>query len=165
MTDFSALRKVLFCLALIALPLPCLFAQQAQTKTAPDPLFDKIASLDAAYFDAYNKCDMEKFGALMADDLEFYHDQGGLIRSRQTVVDLVKSNICGKIRRELVPGTLEVYPLKDYGAVEIGVHRFYRLGDEKAEPVVAKFIQIWENKDGAWKITRVISFDHKDPAK
>jgi hypothetical protein len=24
----------------------------------------------------------------------------------------------------------------------------------------AKFIRLWQNKDGAWKITRVISYDH-----
>jgi len=25
---------------------------------------------------------------------------------------------------------------------------------------VAKFVMLWQNKDGAWRITRVISYDH-----
>ena len=115
--------------------------------------------MDAKLFDAYNDCDLEKFGSLLADDLEFYHDKGGMSSGRQTVVDAVKNNICGKVTRELVLGTLEVYPMANYGAVEIGVHRFHHPGnaDDVGE---AKFIHLWQNKDGVWKVTRVISFDH-----
>jgi hypothetical protein len=72
------------------------------------------------------------------------------------------------VTRELVPGTLEVYPIADYGAVEIGVHRFHHPGHETTESVgEAKFIQLWqkEKKDGSWKLTRVISFDHHALAK
>jgi hypothetical protein len=46
-----------------------------------------------------------------------------------------------------------------YGAVEIGVHRFYH-PDDKGNVGEAKFIHVWQNRDGAWKITRVISYDH-----
>jgi ketosteroid isomerase-like protein len=140
---------------------------QSQQSTAPkDDLFRTIAALDASVFDAFNRCDLEKFGSFFTDDLEFYHDQGGLTRSRQSTVEAVKNNICGKVTRELVPGTLEVYPMKGYGAVEIGVHRFHHPGREDTEPVgEAKFIHLWENKDGAWKITRVISYDHHALAK
>jgi hypothetical protein len=35
-----------------------------------------IASLDAALFDSYNRCDLEKFASFFTDDVEFYHDQG-----------------------------------------------------------------------------------------
>jgi hypothetical protein len=139
-------------------------AQSAPSKPTDDSLFNTISALDAKFFDAYNKCELEKFGSFLAEDLEFYHDQGGLFRSRQTVVDSVKNNICGKIERELVPGTLEVYPLRGFGAVEIGVHRFRRTGS-KDTVSEAKFIQIWENKNGNWQVTRVISFDHQNPAK
>lgn len=136
-------------------------AQSAKTAAAADPLFQTIAALDTQLFDAYNHCDLEKFGSLLADDLEFYHDLGGLSRGRQATVDAVKQNICGKVTRELVPGTLEVYPIHDYGAVEIGVHRFHHPGHEATEGVgEAKFIHIWQNQSGVWKVTRVISIDH-----
>jgi Domain of unknown function (DUF4440) len=73
-----------------------------------DPLFQTIEALDRAVFDAFNGCELEKLGAYFAEDLEFYHDQTGLARSRQSLIDAVRNNICGKVTRELVPGTLEV---------------------------------------------------------
>ena len=159
---FAPLQALLFT-ALLAAPLAHVFAQAA---AAPDPLFQTIQSLDAKLFDAYNHCDLEKFGSLLADDLEFYHDKSGLSSGRQALVEGVKNNICGKVTRELVPGTLEVYPIANYGAVEIGVHRFHHPGHENTESVgEAKFIHLWQNKDGVWKITRVISFDHHGSTK
>jgi len=151
-----ALLPAFLLTAFVAAPVAHVYTQAAP---APDPLFQTIQSLDTQLFDAYNHCDLEKFGSLLADDLEFYHDVTGLSRSRQTVVEAVKNNICGKVTRELVPGTLEVYPIANYGAVEIGVHRFHHPGQED-NIGEAKFIHLWQNKDGVWKITRVISFDH-----
>jgi len=151
----APLQALLF-IALLAAPLAHIHAQAAP---APDPLFQTIQSLDAKLFDAYNHCDLEKFGSLLADDLEFYHDKSGLSSGRQALVEGVKNNICGKVTRELVPGTLEVYPIANYGAVEIGVHRFHHPKDT-GDVGEAKFIHLWQNKDGVWKITRVISFDH-----
>jgi hypothetical protein len=56
--------------------------------------------------------------------------------------------------------TLEVYPLKGYGAVEIGVHRFHHPGQPEDAMGDDKFVTLWQNKDGAWKVTRVISYEH-----
>ena len=100
---------------------------------------------------------------MIADDVEFYHDKTGLALGRQAVVEGMKNNICGKVTRELVPGTLEVYPIAKYGAVEIGIHRFHHPHDHGVGE--AKFIHLWQNKEGTWKITRVISFDHQPLAK
>ena len=61
--------------------------------------------------------------------------------------------------RQLVAGSLEVYPLHGYGAVEIGTHRFYHPGME-GPAGEAKFVTLWQYKDGAWKVSRVISYDH-----
>jgi len=53
---------------------------------------------------------------------------------------------------------MQVYPMKGYGAVEIGVHRFYH--PKSSTPSgEARFVHLWQYKDGAWRITRVISFD------
>jgi ketosteroid isomerase-like protein len=138
----------------------------AGTEPAHDALYQAIQSLDTQLFDASNRCDLEKFGPMLADDLEFYHDKTGLARTGKALVEGVKNNLCGKVTRELVPGTLEVYPIATYGAVEIGVHRFHHPGHEETEGVgEAKFIHLWEQKDGAWKLTRVISFDHHGAGK
>jgi len=120
-----------------------------------------VKSLDAALFDAYNRCDLEKFATFFPDDVEFYHDQGGVTLGKAALSESLKKNICGKVTRELVPGSLQVYPMKGYGAVEMGVHRFHHPGHEDTEPVgEGRFIHLWQFKDGAWKITRVISYDH-----
>jgi len=137
---------------------------RAQSSAAPHPLFQTIQSLDTKLFDAYNHCDLTTLASLVSEDLEFYHDRTGLARGRQSFVDSIKNNICGKVSRELVPGTLQVYPMAHFGAVEIGTHRFHHPGhdDEVGE---AQFIMLWQNEGTAWQITRVISFDHRPLAK
>jgi hypothetical protein len=138
------------------------FAVGAQAQlAATDPLFQTIQRLDTELFTAYNNCDIAKLGTMVSNDLEFYHDQTGLSVGRQVFLDAIQKNICGKVQRNLVAGSLEVYPLKGFGAVEIGVHRFHHTGQNDTEGVgEAKFVHIWQNKDGEWKVTRVISFDH-----
>jgi Domain of unknown function (DUF4440) len=159
MIRLFSFRNVLVSVFLLVLPVLYVNAQAAKSAVAPDPLFQTISALDTAMFDAYNKCDLKKLGTFVSDDLEFYHDQTGLAVGKKIFLKRTKNNICGKVHRELVPGTMEVYPLKGFGAVEIGVHRFSHPGmdDGLGE---AKFILIWHNKDGVWKMTRVISFDH-----
>jgi hypothetical protein len=138
--------------------------------------FDKIqnqqeldrvgAALDAALFDSYNKCDLEKFQSFFVDNMEFYHDQGGVTLGSAALTDSVKKNICGKTTRELVPGSLKVFYMKGYGLLETGVHRFHHPGHEDTEGVgEGQFIHLWQYKDGAWKITRAISYDHHNAGK
>jgi hypothetical protein len=134
-------------------PVPALDAIKSEQE-----LTQAITALDKQLFDAYNTCNIEKLGTLVADDLEFYHDKTGLAVGKKPFLEAIKMNICGKVTRELVPESLEVYPLHGYGAVEIGVHRFHHPGDSDVGE--AKFVQLWQYKDGAWKITRVISYDH-----
>ena len=137
----------------------CFVRADAQSAAQPDPLFTTIQSLDTKLFDAYNNCNLTTLGSMVSDDLEFYHDQTGLSVGKEPFLAAIKQNICGKVQRELLSDTLEVYPLKGYGAVEIGIHRFHHpqtpenVGD-------AKFVMLWQNKDGAWKVTRVISYNH-----
>jgi ketosteroid isomerase-like protein len=147
-------------LFLLVLPtLPCMLAN-AQSVAQPDPLFKTIQSLDTKLFDAYNRCDLNTLGAMVSDDLEFYHDQRGLSVGKEPFLAAIKQNICGKVERALLPATLEVYPLKGYGAVEVGIHRFHHPGRPEDGMGDAKFVTLWENKDGEWKVTRVISYNH-----
>lgn len=119
-----------------------------------------IAKLDSALFDSFNRCELEKFSSFFDDNAEFYHDQNGFTSGKDTIVDSVRKNICGTdVRRELVSGSVQVYPMNDYGAVQIGVHRFLH-PKTRAPTGEARFIHLWQNKAGVWKITRVISFDH-----
>ena len=170
MKRLTALPRTILLLQMLVLLFAWLAVQADYRpgRAAPpdDELFRTIAALDDAVFDASNRCELEKFGAFFTDDLEFYHDQSGLMRSRQSLVEAVQKNICGNVRRELVRESLAVYPLHGFGAVQMGVHRFYHPGRDHIEPPgEARFIHLWQNTDGAWKITRVISYDHRSLAK
>ena len=128
----------------------------------PQELERTVRALDAALFDAYNRCDLEAFGSYLDDDVEFYHDKGGVTLGRAALVDSVRKNVCGKAHRDLVPGSLEVYPIPGYGAMEIAAHRFCPPASapcgESSKP--AKTSMVWRFKDGAWKLTRVLSYAH-----
>jgi ketosteroid isomerase-like protein len=159
--------KRFLALILVGLVAGALIRVEAQAVPALDAiksdaeLTRAISALDTQLFDAYNNCDLDKLGSMVADDLEFYHDKTGLAVGKQPFLVAIKNNICGKVTRELVKGSLEVYPLKGYGAVEIGVHRFHHPGQDHDVLGEAKFIHLWQYKDGAWKVSRVISYDHE----
>jgi ketosteroid isomerase-like protein len=155
-------------MCLIALPV-CGIAQSVpahpttpgKERSGSDELFQTISRLDKEVFEAIDRCDMQTEASFWSDDAEFYHDKTGLMIGGQQIVQAFKNNLCGKVKRELVPGTLEVYPLEGYGAVEIGVHRFLHPWEQDHGVVgEAKFIHVWQHKDGTWKIARVISIDH-----
>jgi len=126
----------------------------------PDRLFETVAALDEKLFNAYNHCDLATMSSLITDDLEFYHDKTGLSVGKKVFLDAIRDNICGKTQRELIPGSMEVYRLDHYGAIEIGRHRFRHPGHEEIGVGEAKFITVWRFKDGNWQMTRAISYDH-----
>lgn len=120
-------------------------------------LHDTILLKDKAFFDAYNSCDLEKQASIYADNIEFFHDNGGLMTSKQGIIDGTEKNICGKVTRTLIEESVEVYPINNYGAVEIGYHKFFNNEEPNAESIPSKFIIMWHNTNGNWKITKVIS--------
>lgn len=120
-----------------------------------------VKRLDADLFAAYNDCQLEKFGSFFPENLEFYHDQsGGGPMTREQLVTAIKQNICGKVHRELV--SMEVFPMKNYGALETGVHRFSHPGIDNDQGD-AKFVQLWKYDGGRWWLTVVMSYDHNEP--
>jgi hypothetical protein len=123
-------------------------------------LYDTIVKLDSIFFAAYNTCsiNLDKYAAFYADSLEFYHDQGGYSNSKQSTVEATKRNICGKVTRELVKGSIEVYPIKDFGAIEIGLHMFHNNQEPPPRhPKVGRFTLILHYTESGWKISEVIS--------
>jgi hypothetical protein len=120
-------------------------------------LYDAIVKMDSIFFDAYNNCKMDVQEQIYSDTIEFYHDKGGLMTSKQGILDATKKNICGKVVRTLVPGSVEVYPIAGFGAIEIGLHRFFNKQEPDAPQHDSKFIMIWKKVGKEWKITRVVS--------
>jgi hypothetical protein len=120
-------------------------------------LYNTIVHMDSVYFNAYNTCDMDKQAAIFADSLEFYHDGGGLQTSKKELLSSIKANICGKVTRVLVKGSIEVYEIPNFGAVEIALHRFINHAENNSLSKPDKFVVVWRHKDDKWQITRVIS--------
>lgn len=137
------------------------YAQEKKVAPTSSELFNEIEQMDATVFNAFNKQDMPVFKALFTEDLEWFQDNGGLL-SYETVFRNFSTMFQNenKLTRTLVKGTLEVHPIKDYGAIEIGTHQFRHIENGKEEIGTFKFMMIWQKKDGKWKISRVISYDH-----
>lgn len=140
----------------------CAAAQQNASASLPPyvpeskALYDSIVHMDSVWEDSYNNCRMDVQERLFSDNLEFYHDRSGLMTSKKALIEALKNNICGKVTRELLKGSIEVYPIPAYGAVEMGYHRFHSKGDT-GEAHFAKFVHIWRRENGQWRIARVIS--------
>jgi ketosteroid isomerase-like protein len=128
---------------------------------ADSPLRAEIESADAAMFAAFNAHDAAKLMSFFADDVEFYHDKDGLV-SRDSLAkgfaQLFSRN--DGLRRDLVPGSLEVYPIKDFGAIEVAQHRFCHVENGKDDCGTFKFLHVWKKSDAGWKVSRVISYAH-----
>ncbi|MCK7595611.1 nuclear transport factor 2 family protein [Pseudomarimonas salicorniae] len=123
-----------------------------------------IAAMDSAVFNAFNRCSdpeqLERHASYFAADVEFYHDMGGVTWTRDAMLASTKKHVCGNFGRELIPDTLQVHPIKDFGAISQGTHRFCQFASGKCEGL-ADFTMIWRHKDGAWQVTRVLSYGHR----
>jgi len=119
-------------------------------------LYKTIVKLDSLYFDTYNHAKPALMDSLTADDLEFYHDRGGVTTSKTEYLSSIQKNIFGKVTRTLTPGSIEVYEIPGYGAVEFGYHSFHNIA-EPGESHPSKFVIMWRLKDKRWQITRVVS--------
>jgi hypothetical protein len=121
-------------------------------------LYDSIVHMDSVLFGAYNVCDLSAMADCFSEDIEFYHDKGGLMNNKDSIMAATKKNICGKVKRVLIEGSIEVYAIKDYGAIEIGQHFFINNKEPKNDnPSIGKFVHTWKNENGKWRLTRVIS--------
>lgn len=130
--------------------------QKGKAQNIPS-LKEKIIQLDSLFFMAYNNCDMKTQADFYSDTIEFFHDKSGLTTDKQKILADTKKYICGKVSRELVPGSIEVSPLPNYGAVEIGMHQFRNKQEPNAQPHPSRFLIIWKQEGENWKITKVIS--------
>lgn len=146
-------------------------------------LYKIIMSKDSLLFNiGFNSCDMSQFENLFTDDLEFYHDKGGM-SDKAVFISNFKKGLCGspetyKSRRYLVPNTTEIYPLYNrdvlYGAMQMGIHQFYEKSVGKNESLekakenfgsTARFTHVWILTNGVWKLRRSFSYDHQTEQK
>ena len=143
----------------------------AQTEKSTE-LYQIIKEKDSLLFNlGFNNCDISQFENLVSEKFEFYHDQSGITNSKSAFINSIQNGLCKlnyKPKRVLVENSLEVYPLKNngtlYGAIETGIHHFYAIEKDSSEYLssIAKFSHIWILENGKWKLSKGLSYDHKD---
>ena len=134
-------------------------------------LFQELKAQDSVFFErGFNRCDLDYLKNQVADDLRFYHDQGG-IQDKTKFLEITANNICGsgdkKPIRKVDAESLDVFPLfsdgKLYGAIQTGIHHFYIREKDKKDywTSTARFIHLWIQDKESWKLTEVLSYDHQ----
>ncbi len=134
---------------------------EKKVATTQIELFNKVAQLDSSLFAAYNSKKLDLMKTYFTNDLEWYQDNGGLIDFEKVFENF--NSIFNRdydLKRNLIKESLEVHPIEDYGAIEIGKHQFKHIENGKLEIGTFKFLMIWKNDNGNWKISRVVSYDH-----
>jgi Domain of unknown function (DUF4440) len=155
------LCKVLVILLLAAQPSHAQSTHAVKQAPTSAELYSTIHKMDSILFSAYNAQNLTALKNLFTKDLEWYQDNGGLL-NYATVInnfgDIFKRPY--RLTRTLVPGSLAVSPIKNYGAIETGSHEFRHIENGKEEVGVFKFLMLWKQEKGQWKISRVFSYDH-----
>jgi hypothetical protein len=154
-------------LAVLALLAACATPQQSANIQSPEtsgPLFDTVSALDTGAFESFNTCaipgQLQKHVDYFAVDVEFYHDTGGVTWNRREMLANTEKHVCGNFRRELVPGSLRVYLIKDFGAIAQGAHKFCQFRSGACEGT-AEFLIVLRKEGDQWSITRVLSYGHR----
>ncbi|MBK7290946.1 MAG: nuclear transport factor 2 family protein [Chitinophagaceae bacterium] len=162
------INKIVLILIALVVVLGSANAQLKEDVATTTDLYNEIKLQDSLLFAAFNTRDIETFKNYFSEDLEFFHDIGGLT-GYDVTINFLKTTAQQKsdLKRELVKGSLEVFPIPGYGAMEIGSHQFCHTENGsppdrqgKDDCGTFKFVQIWQKKDDQWKITRVVSYGH-----
>ena len=130
-----------------------------------------VMARDSLFWMAYNACDSETMRLFFSDDIEFYHDKGGVTTGIENFIGTTKKNLCGnddfRLRRMAVDGSVTFFPMANasmlYGGIVSGEHVFYinKRGKDEVLDGRARFTHLWILKDSVWKMSRVLSYDHK----
>lgn len=136
-------------------------------------LFQELKKVDSLFFtQGFNNCNFQILEQYIPQNFEFYHDENG-VQNKEEFLRGFKESICSnpdrKPIRKVVEESLQVYRLKNngetYGAIQKGIHLFYIKEPHKKLYLtnIAKFTSVWLLDQGQWKLTRVLSYDHKEP--
>ena len=132
---------------------------------ANSDLQSEMRVLDSELFDSFNKCsekaELVKHMEFFAEDIEFYHDNGGVTWDRASMIENTKNNVCGNFYRKLIPETFKSFPIKSFGAITQGTHIFCSFDTEVCEGK-SDFTMVWQFEDDKRVITRALSYGHRN---
>lgn len=118
-----------------------------------------IRAADARMFEAFNACDVDAMASIYSEDLEFFHDTGGVddkTRTLEKTRELCARNL--GLERTLVEDRVE--PIAGFGAIHVGRHRFCHEVDGVDDCGTFDFLHIWRRDDDGWRLARVVSYGH-----
>ena len=66
-------------------------------------------------------------------------------------------------RRELIPASLLVYRIANFGALEFSTAAIWerRPGETETKVGTVKEVTVWEQRDGVWLVARHVSYAHE----
>nr|WP_315484952.1 hypothetical protein [uncultured Undibacterium sp.] len=136
----------------------------------------QVRKADDTYWHDFNFGTSASFNSHLSQDVEFYHDLGGMILGYEALakVNSGMDNTKNPGRRVVVPDTLRIFPMRKgpdiYGAIVMGEHDFFSTesGKIKTRVLRSSFTHLLLLKDGVWKVARIYSYNHQrvtDPEK
>lgn len=137
-------------------------------------LHEEIAAMDDSLFAAiYDECDTGVVARLVTEDFEMYHDINGLMAASRSQFVSALERACAmqrageypRMRRELTRGTMKVYPVPNYGAMQVAEHSFYELLPAGEERLIGRALltNVWRRDVAGWMLARSLSYDHSPP--
>ena len=162
--------RTLVPILLLALAAPVAHAADPVVLPDADTLRAQIATRDLEFFDVqFEQCAPAKMRAMLTDDVEFFHDKGGLVKGADAFVAMYEK-MCTerqapdawRSRRKLVEGTLHVDPVPGFGAISTGQHTFHERRGDGPQKLVgrAKFAIVWQLAPDGWRMSRILSYAH-----
>lgn len=157
------MHKLLAGLCLVAAGMAAMPAMAQSKDPARARLEAEITAADARLFGGLNARDIGPMKEGFSPRLEFYHDRSGVTGYADNIAIFEKNfKAPHRIRREVMPETVEIFPAGPEHAMHIGKHRFCNKPSETApeECAVYRFAMVWERDGRQWKLLRVLSYDH-----
>ena len=135
--------------------------QQSSTQVGDSHIARTLIALDTEISDAYNTCSLNRLRSHFSPLAELYFADRGRSTRVGELVDDARRNVCGKLRRETIPATVETHAVPDYGAIQIGEQRFCRVDRAQCQGVASKFLLLWRFRDGEWRIARMVRYGYR----
>jgi hypothetical protein len=107
-----------------------------------------LTAREAALTRAYNTCNLHALRASVFAGTTITTPDG---RHVDPVID-ARDRVCGRMRREVVSGSLSVRAVGDDSAVVIGVQRFCVIGRGPCSARGSRFVQLWTLDHGKWRM-------------
>lgn len=114
-----------------------------------DPwLRQTLAAREAALTRAYNSCDLHALRASIFAGTTISTPDA---RRIDPVID-VRDRVCGRLHREVTPGSLSVRAVGDDSALVSGAQRFCAIGGGACATPDGRFVQLWTLDHGQWRM-------------